>query len=106
MHEAKGVAEFVQNDAFLACSDVSRAAANPAQVHRGFIGFDESDFIPNVGPRTRGGVKGDANGSLSSGDKSEFNIGVLFPLLNDCFYFVLLNSVAGLWGHEGVGEGL
>ena len=56
-HKAKGMTKFMQNDTFLICSDGSRAAADLAQVYHGFIGFDESNFIPNVRPRTQGGVK-------------------------------------------------
>ena len=46
---------------------------------RSLVGVDETDFIPDVGPRARTGINADANG----GDKSELEINLLHSFLDD-----------------------
>ena len=106
MHEAKGVTELVQNDASFLGSNGGRVAPDPAQVHRGIVGIDKDNFIPNVRPRSQVGIKGDTNGSIASGDEGKVDVGIPFPLLDNFFDFVLLNGVPGLWAQEGVSQGL
>jgi len=106
VHEAKGVTELVQNDASFLCSNGGRVASDPTQIHRGIVGIDEDNFIPDVRPRTQVGIKGDTNGSIATGDEGKVNVGIPFPLLDNFSDFVLLNSVPGLWAQEGVSQGL
>ena len=100
VHEAKCMAEFVQNDAFLRFGNRVRCT-NPTQVHRGLVGVDEADFVPDVGPRARARIKTDANGGVAVGDKGELDISILHPFLDDSIDFFLLNGVPT---NEGVVE--
>ena len=61
------------------------------------VGFDETDFIPDVGPRARAGIKADANG----GNKGELQIDLLHSFLDDGLDFLSLDNVPI---NEGVGQ--
>ena len=50
VHEAGCMPEFVQNDAFLWLDNCVSCTTDLTQVHRGLVGVDEADFIPDVGP--------------------------------------------------------